>query len=147
MWTFQLVFKLSESAICKKGGNWLVLAYIWNYILLHSQHGLLIPTFYATQSDLHYSQSHRDQHVRQKGERTHTREKTERQRSNINLPIITKSFNTRFQRKLAANQGGNLFALTTVSVSIFSKNLIGNFAARLNRSGRKRQVIPQLWPI
>lgn len=43
-------------------------------------------------------------------------EKTERQRSKINLPILTKAFNTRFQRTLAPNHGGNIFALTTVSI-------------------------------
>lgn len=69
MWTFPIVFKLSQSAICAVGAFDL---YWHKFEVTYSQHGLLIPTFHATQCDLHRLQPPGTKHVQQKGERTHS---------------------------------------------------------------------------
>lgn len=125
MWTFQFVFKLSESAICTVGAFDLY----WHtiYLKLHTPPQ---PARVADSDVLCGSKwppqftAPRDQTCSAEGSANtllqwNRAERKQRQRSKINLPIITKAFNTQFQRELAPNQGSNVFALTTVS--IFSK--------------------------
>lgn len=143
MWTFPFVFKLSESAICAVGAFDLYCHTI--YLKLHTPPQ---PARVADSDVLCGSKwpppftASRDRTCSAEGSANtllqwNRAERKQRQRSKINLPIITKAFNTQFQRELAPNQGSNLFALTTVS--IFS-NLIGNFTACLHHSGSRGKL-------